>query len=179
MDFGKSESYGDKICKAIEIIVDKKLKKVERDKTIEGVIEEKTKDGQYRVRIKGALYTAAPMNPFLNFKVGDSVLVLIPKGDFSYKKIIIDLTNKETSCEMLLPNSISILDGKRVQWQKLVIGGQESYILVGEDILTREVQEPAASTGAIMLNGKRAEWKKVIIGGKESFILTGEDLPNF
>lgn len=177
MDFGKSESYGDKICKAVEIIIDKKLKKVERDKTVEGTIESKTEDGQYRVRIKGSLYTASPMNPFLNFKVGDAVLILVPKGDFAYKKIIMDLANKEKSCEMLLPNSVSVLDGKKVSWQKLVIGGVESYFLVGEDILTRDMPITIEPPAPVLLNGKRAEWKRVKIGGKESFILTGEDLP--
>lgn len=178
MDFGKSESYGDKLCKAVEIIIDKKLKKVERDKTVEGTIESKTEDGQYRVRIKGSLYTASPMNPFLNFKVGDTVLILVPKGDFAYKKIIMDLANKEQSCEMLLPNTISILDGKKVSWQRLMIGGVEGYFLVGEDILTRDGNASVEPSAAVILNGKRAEWKRVKIGGKESFVLTGEDLPN-
>ena len=173
MDFEKSESYGDQMCKAIEIIVNKKMKKIKRDKTVEGVVEAKTENGQYRVKIKNSSYTAFSINPFLNFQVGDTVLILIPKGDFSYKKIIIDLASKEKSCEILLPNIINVLDGKKVSWQKTIIDGEEVFVLIGEDILIEDA-EPSAT----MLNGKYVKWKKIKIDGQESFVLTGEDLPN-
>lgn len=118
-----SEAFGEKFCKAVEVIFDKKIKKIKRDNTIVGVIEsaKPNENGNYRVKVKNSGYWATPILPWLEFNKGDSVLMLVPQENFSEKKLILSHANKGKQ------NVMSKLKGK------LQILGEDNKIVCGVD----------------------------------------------
>lgn len=81
--------YNEIICQAIDTIVQQRIAQIRFDETIACIIiEDKEKEfGKYKVQYGSMTFDAYSENTTYNN--GTSVYVLIPKGDYSQKKIII------------------------------------------------------------------------------------------
>lgn len=77
------------LFEALDIIINKRLESVQKDKTILCVVEDtsKAKEGEYTVSNASAKFTAYSEN--VNYVVGQNVWVLIPEGDYNNEKKII------------------------------------------------------------------------------------------
>lgn len=77
------------LFEALDIIINKRLESVQKDKTILCVVEDasKAKEGEYTVSNASAKFTAYSEN--VNYVAGQNVWVLIPEGDYNNEKKII------------------------------------------------------------------------------------------
>ena len=81
--------YNEIICQAIDTIVQQRIAEIRFDETIIcTIIENKEKNfGKYRVQYGSMTFDAYSENT--KYELNTSVYVLIPKGDYTQKKIII------------------------------------------------------------------------------------------
>lgn len=81
--------YNEIICQAIDTIVQKRISEIRFDETIVcTIIDNKEKDfGKYRVQYGSMIFDAYSENTKYDCDI--SVYVLVPKGDYTQKKIII------------------------------------------------------------------------------------------
>lgn len=81
--------YNEILCQAIDTIVKERLAQIKFDETISCVIVDNTerKKGKYRVQYGSITFDAYGENT--TYDINTTVYVLIPKGDYSQKKIII------------------------------------------------------------------------------------------
>ena len=87
--------YDDKICEAIEYIVDNAVKQAEYDKTIQATIV-RTVDqtiGKFSVKYQDSIFYAYG-SPDTKYSNGAEVYVLIPGNDTSREKTILGSTKK-------------------------------------------------------------------------------------
>lgn len=77
------------MCQAIDTIVKQRLSEIKFDETILCTIidDSKREFGCYRVQYGGLTFEAFGENR--NYRNGEQVYVLIPKGDYTQQKIII------------------------------------------------------------------------------------------
>ncbi|MBR5596656.1 MAG: hypothetical protein IKW30_04525 [Lachnospiraceae bacterium] len=80
-------SIKEQILKSIEIIVDARLKGFKVDKTLPSVIVSTNDNGKYVISLNGNNYTVKCSLPNVELKVGQSVWVKIPNGNFNSKHI--------------------------------------------------------------------------------------------
>lgn len=80
-------SIKEELFKATEIIVDTKLKKYKADITIPSVIMAVENNGKYKILLDGKNYTVKCSLPNVDLRVGQSVWIKIPNGDFNSKHI--------------------------------------------------------------------------------------------
>ena len=86
----------DKILKAIDIIVSKKVSEAGYDKTIQGVIVSCSDPtiGKYKIRYQDSFFYAFATNMEVTYTKGSSVYILVPKGDFRQQKTILGAVEK-------------------------------------------------------------------------------------
>jgi hypothetical protein len=87
----------DEVFTSIHLIVDKKISDLKLDKTIQAVIvsHTNTQNNLYRISYQGVDYDAyGPLDR--SFDINSLVLVLVPENNFSNKKIIISLADKQS-----------------------------------------------------------------------------------
>ena len=82
-------NISDEILKAIEIMIDSKLKKLDFDRTYTGIISSVNKDG-YTVKYNGTEINIKTKETSI-FKKGDTVKICIPCGNIRKAYIVIDL----------------------------------------------------------------------------------------
>ena len=82
-------NISDEILKAIEIMIDSKLKKLDFDRTYTGIISSVNKDG-YTVKYNGTEINIKTKETSI-FKKGDTVKICIPCGNIRIAYIVIDL----------------------------------------------------------------------------------------
>lgn len=91
------------LFEAISIIVHSENEKLKFTKTIEAIIYDNSEAaiGRYRVKYQDSIFYVYSNDVSLKYNVNDTVLVLIPEGDFSQQKIIVgkkgSAANEETS----------------------------------------------------------------------------------
>lgn len=76
----------DEIIKTVDIMVKSAFKNIKTDKTLPAVVTSAV-NGKYVVAIDGTNHTVKCAIPNLELKVGQSVWVKIPNGDFGGKHI--------------------------------------------------------------------------------------------
>jgi hypothetical protein len=83
-------NLGEIICEAVDTIVSKRLEGLKYDitKTCTIVDNSQKKIGKYSVTEENLIYDAYTTNTELN--IGDSVIVLIPNGDYNEQKLILN-----------------------------------------------------------------------------------------
>lgn len=81
----------EQIFNAIDIITKQRISEIQFDKTIEVVVvdDSKAKAGEYKAQYQDLAITVYSNFNTIKYEVGDSVLVLVPQGDFSKKKTIV------------------------------------------------------------------------------------------
>lgn len=81
--------YNEILCQAIDTIVKERLAQIKFDETISCVIiaNNEREQGKYRVQYGSITFEAYSENTTYN--INTTVYVLIPKGDYSQKKIIL------------------------------------------------------------------------------------------
>ena len=87
----------DEVFTSIHLIVDKKISDLKLDKTIQAVVisHTNTLNNLYRISYQGVDYDAyGPLDR--SFDINSLVLVLVPENNFSNKKIIISLADKQS-----------------------------------------------------------------------------------
>ena len=91
------------LFEAISIIVHSENEKLKFTKTIEAIIYDNSEAaiGRYRVKYQDSIFYVYSNDVSLKYNINDTVLVLIPEGDFSQQKIIVgkkgSAANEETS----------------------------------------------------------------------------------
>lgn len=92
-------NYGETFCDAIDIIVSEKLKKLEYDVTkMCTIVDNVYKSlGRYTVQEETVKYEAYSTNT--NFAIGDSVLVVIPNGDYNMQKMILSKVAEDSNLQ--------------------------------------------------------------------------------
>ena len=83
------KKYSDTLFEALDIIINKRLEAVDKDKTVLCVIEDanKAEEGEYVVSNASAKFTAYSENT--KYRNGQNVWVLIPEGNYNNEKKII------------------------------------------------------------------------------------------
>ena len=90
------------LFEAISIIVHSENEKLKFTKTIEAIIYDNSEAsiGRYRVKYQDSIFYVYSNDVSLKYNINDTVLVLIPEGDFSQQKIIVgkkgSAANEET-----------------------------------------------------------------------------------
>lgn len=90
------------LFEAISIIVHSENEKLKFTKTIEAIIYDNSEAaiGRYRVKYQDSIFYVYSNDVSLKYNVNDTVLVLVPEGDFSQQKIIVgkkgSAANEET-----------------------------------------------------------------------------------
>ena len=115
-----SVTYENQLLDAIETIVDNKINNAEYNKTIKAVIIkcEDSSIGKYLVRYQDSTFYAYTSTVETIFPEGTLVYVLIPNGDMSQNKVIIDAIEKD------LVEYTSVLEG------------EENYNIINENSIT-------------------------------------------
>lgn len=85
----KLTDYNEIICQAIDTIVQQRISQIKFDETILCIIiDNKLKEqGRYTVQYGSMVFEAYGENTTYN--IGTQVYILVPKGDYTQKKIII------------------------------------------------------------------------------------------
>ena len=83
------QKVSDTLFEALDIIINKRIEAVQKDKTILCVVEDNSKaeEGEYIVSNASAKFTAYSENTA--YRNGQNVWVLIPEGDYNNEKKII------------------------------------------------------------------------------------------
>lgn len=79
------------LLEAIDIMIENKLKKLNFNYYVDGVIQSKNDDNTYNVLINNTLYKNIHSEHHLNYSVNDTVQILIKNGDWN-KKFINDMS---------------------------------------------------------------------------------------
>ena len=81
-----TETTLDKICSAIDLITERKIQRLEFNRTISATIinADNSKDGEYTLNDGSSSFLAYSENT--NYKVDDQVYVTIPNNDFNGQK---------------------------------------------------------------------------------------------
>jgi len=92
-----SFNYENQILDAIETMVDKAIENAGYDKTIQGIIVsiEDAAQGKYKVKYQNGEIEAFSNNIDLIYPAGTMVNVLVPNGDFTQNKTILDAIEKD------------------------------------------------------------------------------------
>lgn len=83
--------YTQNIFEAVDSLVSRRIDSTPIDLTITGEIAllRNVDIGEYKVTYQGNTFSAFSLDPMTVYKLGEEVYVLVPKGDFSSKKIIL------------------------------------------------------------------------------------------
>lgn len=78
------------LLQAFDVAMDEKISKLRYDKSIQAIIKsiENAAECKYKVEYSGGIFDAYADDASKSYKVGESVWVTIPEGDFSNKKLI-------------------------------------------------------------------------------------------
>lgn len=94
-DTMKQKTVEDSVTEGVITIVDNRINQLEIDKTLQMTIvdleDERTQ--QYKVKYQEATFYAYPSVSTEKYRKGQQVYVLVPRGDFSAKKMIIGLVD--------------------------------------------------------------------------------------
>ena len=82
----------DALLEAIDIMIENKLKKLNFNYYVDGVIQSKNNDNTYDVLINGAVYKNIPSKHNFDYSVNDTVQILVKNGNWN-KKFIDDTIN--------------------------------------------------------------------------------------
>ena len=80
-------SIKEQILKSIETILDAKLRRYNADKTLLSVVVSVENNDKYVVLLDGSKYTVKCSLPNADLRVGQSVWIKIPNGNFNSKHI--------------------------------------------------------------------------------------------
>lgn len=97
-----SSEYNDNIAKAIDILLNKRLKSLGYDQTIIAIIQQviNSEQGKYKITYEGSVLEAEAINQNKLYDVGQLVYVKIPQSDFSNKLIIEGMVNDESQLKL-------------------------------------------------------------------------------
>lgn len=90
-----ANNISNNILKTIDMIVEDRVSKIKFDKTIEAIINSivNLNTGEYKVKYEENIFSAFSSNTSITYEIGDKVLVKVPEGDFTNKKIIESKSN--------------------------------------------------------------------------------------
>ena len=77
----------DALLEAIDIMIDRKIKKLGFNYYVDGVIQSKNDNNTYDVLINNTLYTNIPSKHNFEYLVNDTVQILVKNGDWNKKFI--------------------------------------------------------------------------------------------
>lgn len=91
--------YNENIGKALDIYFNKKLSTLGYDQTIIAEIYEiiDAEKGKYKIKYESAIFNAEAIDVSKKYKVGYSVYIKVPKGDFSEKLLIESIVDQEAT----------------------------------------------------------------------------------
>lgn len=94
-----ANNISNNILKTIDMIVEDRVSKIKFDKTIEATINSivNLNTGEYKIKYEENIFSAFSNNTSILYEIGDKVLVKIPEGDFTNKKIIESKSNGDIS----------------------------------------------------------------------------------
>ena len=131
---------------AINTISQANVDAAKRDETIDAEIVSLTnaETGEYRVTYQGNTFSATASDPTTTYSKGDRVYVLVPRGDFSAKKIILgrsDYKNSTVSDDLSDLTNFYIVKGPNwLDWYK---GSEPLQICAVEDKYKTSLLEDA------------------------------------
>lgn len=86
----------DAFLEAVDILINKKLKKLKFNYYVDGVIQQAYSNDTYKVLINNAVYDKVPSLHRMDFQMNDAVQILVKNGDWN-KKYIVEKTKADTS----------------------------------------------------------------------------------
>lgn len=86
----------DALLEAIDIMIENKLKKLNFNYYVDGVVKSKNDDNTYDVLINGVIYKNIPSKNNFQYLVNDTVQILIKNGNWN-KKFIDDIVGHNRS----------------------------------------------------------------------------------
>lgn len=83
--------FSTNLFESIDSLVARRIDSTPIDLTITGSVTllVNVAVGEYKITYQGDTFSAFSLEPMTVYKKGDSVYILVPKGDFSSKKIIL------------------------------------------------------------------------------------------
>lgn len=112
------------LLQAVDIMVDNKLKKINFNYYVDGVIKKDNGDGTYNVLINGTMYNNIPSEHKLIYSVGSTVQILIKNGDWN-KKFIDD---KSYHNDYMISQQYKSIDGTGVEYPLICDNGANIWI---------------------------------------------------
>ena len=102
----KEKQTQDALLEAIDIAVENKLKKLNFNYYVDGVIKSKNTDNTYNVLINGTIYKKVPSKNNFQYSINDVVQILIKNGNWN-KKFIDDVSRHNKSASEKIRNEIT------------------------------------------------------------------------
>ena len=145
-------SINEQILSAIDILVDNKIAKLQFDKTVQATIWSivNLDTGEYKVRYNGNIFSAFANDLKEQYKVKDNVYIMIPEGDLSNRKVIINrITDSSLSYGEIVSLTNSIIEKsptfdafyKYKTGEYGVVAGAPSYDSHSQDIVYTDIRD--------------------------------------